>query len=136
MPKIHKTEDEWREALTEEQYRALRQKGTEVPYSGEFVYSKEKGEYNCMACGQKLFKSDVKYDSTTPGLLGWPSFSDAIEGAVEYKNDDTLGMARTEVVCSNCGSHLGHIFDDESSPNGKHYCINSVCLDFKPKERK
>ena len=136
MANVKKTEDEWREKLSEEQYRVLRQKGTEVPYSGEFVYSKEKGEYTCMACGNLLFKSDHKYDSTTPGLLGWPSFSDAVNGAVEYKSDNTMGLARTEVVCAQCGSHLGHIFDDESSPNGKHFCINSVCLNFNPNDKK
>jgi peptide-methionine (R)-S-oxide reductase len=130
---VQKTEDEWREELSEEEYRGLRQKGTEVPHSGEYVYSKEEGEYVCKGCGAKLFKSDAKYDSTTPGLIGWPSFSDAIEGAVEYKNDDSIGMSRTEVVCAKCHSHLGHIFDDSSSPNGKHYCVNSVCLDFKKK---
>jgi peptide-methionine (R)-S-oxide reductase len=123
----------WKEQLSEEQYRVMRQKGTEVPYSGEFVYSKDQGTYKCSACGQAIFKSDTKYDSTTPGLLGWPSFSGAIEGSIEYKPDSSLGMVRTEVVCSNCGSHLGHLFDDEASPNGKHYCINSVCLAFEPK---
>ena len=131
MSKVQKSEEQWEEELSEEEYRVLRKKGTEAPHSGQYVYSKENGEYACKACGSKLFESNAKYDSTTPGLLGWPSFSDAIEGAVEYKKDDTLGMSRTEVVCTNCGSHLGHIFEDQSSPNGKHYCINSVCLDFK-----
>lgn len=134
MAKVQKSEDEWRDQLSEEQFRVMRQKGTEIPYSGEFVYSKEEGVYKCSACGQDIFKSDTKYDSTTPGLLGWPSFSEAIEGAVEFKPDNTLGMSRTEVVCAQCGSHLGHVFDDESSPNGKHYCINSICLGFEPKK--
>lgn len=132
--KMSKTDKEWKDELTEEQYRVMRQKGTEVPYSGEFVYSKDEGVYKCSACESPIFKSDAKYDSTTPGLLGWPSFSEAIKGSVEYKDDNDLGMARTEVVCANCGGHLGHVFDDPSSPNGKHYCINSVCLGFNPKD--
>ncbi len=136
MHHVQKSDEEWKQTLTEEQYRVLRQKGTEAPYSGEFVYSKEEGVYKCAACGKEIFKSDTKYDSTTPGLLGWPSFSEAIAGAVEYKSDTTLGMVRTEVVCAHCGSHLGHVFDDESSPNGKHYCINSICLGFTPKKEK
>ncbi len=135
MAKMHKTDSEWREHLTDEQYRVLRQKGTEAPYSGEFVYSKEEGAYSCAACGAEIFKSGSKYDSTTPGLLGWPSFSKSIEGSVEYKPDTELGMHRTEVVCTQCGGHLGHVFDDESSPNGKHYCINSVCLGFNPADK-
>lgn len=136
MPKIQKSDDEWREQLSEEQYRVLRKKGTEVPYSGEFVFSKEKGMYNCAACGAKLFKSDNKHDSVTPGLQGWPSFSSAIDGAIELKPDNNLGMKRTEVVCSKCGSHLGHLFDDENTPGGKHFCINSVCLGFEPEDKK
>jgi peptide-methionine (R)-S-oxide reductase len=91
--------------------------------------------YNCAACGQALFSSDTKYESTTPGLIGWPAFSEAADnGSVELRDDDSLGMHRTEVVCSNCGSHLGHLFADDSSPNGQHYCINSICLDFKAKK--
>lgn len=136
MSKVQKSEEEWRDQLSEEQFRVMRQKGTEVPYSGEFVYSKKKGGYQCAACGARLFKSDEKYDSNTPGLLGWPSFSNALTGAVEFHPDNTAGMSRTEVMCAQCGSHLGHIFDDESLPNGKHYCINSVCLAFKPEGKK
>ena len=129
--KVHKSDEEWREQLTEEQYRVLRQKGTEVPYSGEFVYSKDEGVYKCAACGTPIFKSEHKYDSTTPGLLGWPSFSEAAHNdALVLSDDDSLGMHRTEVTCSNCGSHLGHLFPDDSSPNGQHFCINSAALDF------
>lgn len=131
---MNKTDDEWRQSLTPEQYRVLRQKGTEAPGSGMYVDFNEEGMYACAACGQALFTSDTKYESTMPGLIGWPAFSEASKmGAVELKGDDSHGMHRTEVVCSNCGSHLGHLFEDESSPNGQHYCINSVCLDFKPK---
>ena len=134
--KVHKSDEEWREQLTEEQYRVLRQKGTEVPYSGEFVYSKDEGVYKCAACGTPIFKSEHKYDSTTPGLLGWPSFSEAIPGSTEEKDDVTMGMRRTEVVCATCGSHLGHVFDDPSAPGGTHYCVNSVCLGFNPEKSK
>ncbi|CAN5380484.1 peptide-methionine (R)-S-oxide reductase MsrB [soil metagenome] len=126
------SEDVWKDKLTPEQYRVLREKGTEAPFSGKFLHHDEAGMYTCAACGAELFKSDSKYESDIPGLAGWPSFGDVIDGgAVELRDDNSLGMNRTEVVCKNCGSHLGHIFDDESSPTGKHYCINSVCLDFK-----
>lgn len=134
MSKIHKTDDEWREQLSGEEFRVLRRKGTEAPFSGKYVTKADDGVYSCMACGAPLFHSNAQYESTMPGLIGWPSFSDAVDAkAVELKDDDSLGMQRTEVVCANCGSHLGHLFEDETSPNGKHYCINSVCLAFKPK---
>jgi peptide-methionine (R)-S-oxide reductase len=132
-----KSDKEWREQLTDDQYRVLRQKGTEVPFSGQYVYSKDKGMYSCAACGNKLFSSQEKYDSTTPGLIGWPSFSEALNNdAVTLQPDNSLGMQRTEVICGNCSSHLGHLFEDETSPNGKHYCINSICLDFEPDKKK
>jgi len=125
------SEDEWKQKLTPEQYHVLREKGTEVPGTGDLLYNKEDGMYVCAACGQPLFSSETKYDSTTPGLIGWPSFSEAASNdAIELRDDNTLGMHRTEVVCKNCGGHLGHLFDDESSPNGKHFCINSVSLNF------
>jgi peptide-methionine (R)-S-oxide reductase len=126
---------DWKKKLTAEQYRVLREKGTEVPGTGKYVDFDKDGMYNCAACGQALFSSDTKYESTTPGLIGWPAFSEAADnGSVELRDDDSLGMHRTEVVCSNCGSHLGHLFADDSSPNGQHYCINSICLDFKAKK--
>ncbi len=125
---------DWKKKLTPEQYRVLREAGTEAPGSGQYVDFYKDGMYHCAACGQGLFSSDTKYESSMPGLIGWPAFSEASKsGAVELKDDTSLGMQRTEVVCSNCGSHLGHLFADDSSPNGQHYCINSVCLDFKAK---
>lgn len=129
----NKTDDEWKKKLTPEQYRVLREKGTEAPFTGKLLNHKGTGDYACAACGAVLFKSGSKYDSDIPGLAGWPSFADVAAGdAVELKPDNSLFMRRTEVICKNCGGHLGHLFDDSSSPSGKHYCINSVCLDFKP----
>lgn len=121
-------EDEWKEKLTPEQYAVLRQKGTEVPFSGAFVHEKADGMYRCAACGQSLFSSDTKFDSGT----GWPSFDDALPGSTKLIEDNSHGMSRTEVVCTNCGSHLGHVFDDGPT-TGKRYCINSVCLDLEKK---
>jgi len=128
-------EDEWRQKLTPEQYHVLREKGTEIPGTGKYLNHNEAGEYTCAACGKVLFSSDTKYESTVPGLIGWPSFSEAADNkAVKLQDDNSLGMQRTEVVCGNCGSHLGHLFPDDSSPNGKHYCINSISLQFAPKK--
>jgi peptide-methionine (R)-S-oxide reductase len=125
------SEDEWKRRLTPEQYRVLRQKGTEYPGTGELLHNTRAGEYRCAACGQLLFKSDAKYESNQLGLEGWPSFADPADSdAVELKPDNSLDMARTEVVCKNCGSHLGHLFNDPSSPSGQHYCVSSVCLKF------
>jgi peptide-methionine (R)-S-oxide reductase len=127
-------DDEWKKKLTPEQYRVLRKKGTETPFSGKLLNEKGTGDYVCAACGTVLFTSDSKYDSSVPGLEGWPSFADvAGSGKVKLSEDKSLGMHRTEVTCKTCGSHLGHLFDDDSSPTGQHYCINSVCLDFKKK---
>ncbi len=129
--------DDWEEKLTSEQYKVLRQKGTEAPFSGKFLDHEDAGTYTCVACGNELFKSDTKYESKTPGLIGWPSFQDVIDGgSVRLQDDNSGGMHRTEVVCAKCGGHLGHLFDDDLSPNGKHYCVNSVCLDFKPEQDK
>jgi peptide-methionine (R)-S-oxide reductase len=126
----------WRQELGEERYRVLRQKGTEVPHSGELVQENRTGDYACGACGQIIFKSDTKFESSMPGLVGWPAFSEvAANDAVELVDDNSLGMRRTEITCANCGSHLGHLFkDDPASPNGMHYCVNSLSLNFKPKE--
>lgn len=128
------TEDEWEQKLTPEQYRVLRKKGTELPGSGSLLYNDASGDYVCAGCGSVVFDSDSKYESTTPGLIGWPSFDAAKAGAVELRSDTSMGMSRTEAVCATCGGHLGHLFDDPSSPTNQHYCINSVALGFKPTE--
>lgn len=131
------TDDEWKEKLTPEQFKVLRKKGTETPGSGKFLNHNEKGMYTCVACGNQLFSSDSKYESTEPGLIGWPSFSElANNDAVKLVNDDSMFMKRTEVICANCGSHLGHVFEASDSPTGQHYCINSVSLDFKKSPKK
>ncbi|MGH7202930.1 MAG: peptide-methionine (R)-S-oxide reductase MsrB [Candidatus Levyibacteriota bacterium] len=130
-----KSDEYWKEKLTPEQYHILREKGTERPGSGNLLQNEKTGDYMCAACGTVLFKSDSKYESTIPGLMGWPSFADVAKSdAVELVNDDTLGMRRTEVICKTCGGHLGHLFDDSTSPTNQHYCINSAALKFKPKE--
>lgn len=134
MVKLDKSEEEWKKQLTPEQYEILRKGGTEAPYSGTLLHNNDSGMYTCAACGSELFASDVKFDSKNPGLAGWPSFYDAKPGAVKFKDDDSHSMKRLEVTCATCGSHLGHIFPDDS-PTGKHYCINSACLVFQPKEK-
>lgn len=119
------------EELDKELYHVAREKGTEAPFSGKYVNEHGMGMYKCAICGNQLFASDTKFETKVPGLKGWPSFSDVIPGSVLFKSDDSMGMHRTEVLCNNCGAHLGHIFDDKSEvPTGKHYCINSVCLDL------
>ena len=125
-------ENELREKLGPKRYHVLREAGTETPGTGELLYMQDKGEYHCPVCNALLFKSDDKYESTLPGLIGWPSFSEAASNeALELVPDDSLGMERTEVRCAVCHSHLGHLFEgDPSSPSGKHYCINSAALDF------
>lgn len=131
----NKPEDFWKQKLTPEQYYILREKGTEIPGTGKFLHETSPGSYACAACGSLVFKSDHKYESTTPGLIGWPSFSEAANNnAVDLKEDTSFGMRRTEVICKTCGSHLGHLFDDDSSPNNKHFCINSVSLQFEPQK--
>ena len=130
------TDEELREKLTPEQYHVLREKGTETPFSGKFLNHDKKGMYTCLVCGIPLFNSETKYDSKSPGLIGWPSFSDVAKSdAVELKDDTSLGMHRIEVTCKNCGSHLGHVFDADDSSTGKHYCINSCALDFTPSKK-
>lgn len=121
-----KNEAEWGSKLTPEQYHVLREKGTEMPFSGKYVNEKAEGTYNCVACGNPLFSSETKFDSGT----GWPSFDDALPGAVRFVSDEAHGMRRTEVVCAVCDSHLGHVFDDGPTGTGKRYCMNSVCLDL------
>ncbi len=132
MPeKIVKTEREWKKILSPEQYRVLREAGTERAFTGKFNDHYENGIYTCAACGTSLFNSATKYDHGT----GWPSFTAPVEDSrVEYREDNSHGMRRTEVRCAACGSHLGHVFDDGPTPTGRHYCINSVALDFKPAE--
>lgn len=133
---IQKTEEEWRKELTPEQYAVLREKGTEAPFSGHLLNETKDGTYTCVACGNPLFPSTAKFSSDDqPGLAGWPSFEQALEGSVKYIEDNTYGMHRTEVVCARCGSHLGHIFDDHTTTTGKHFCINSVCLGLDPENK-
>jgi peptide-methionine (R)-S-oxide reductase len=128
MEKIEKNKEEWAKKLTSEQFHVMREQGTEAPFSGKYVNSKEKGMYACAACGAELFSSDAKFESGT----GWPSFSDpANRKNIELIEDHSLGMERLEVRCAKCGSHLGHVFDDGPTPSGKRFCINSVCLNLK-----
>lgn len=124
-----KTEEYWREKLSPEQYRVLREKGTERAFTGKYYYSRDAGVYCCAACGNPLFDSDSKYNSGS----GWPSFYDVIDSdSVITKEDTSHGMVRVEVLCGKCESHLGHVFPDGPQPTGQRYCINSVCLDLKP----
>jgi len=126
---LPKTEEEWKEKLSEEEYRIMREKGTEPRFSGELLEIDEEGNFYCKGCGQKLFENDDKFESET----GWPSFTEAVEGSVELQEDQTHGMNRTEVVCSKCGSHLGHVFNDGPEPTGKRFCINSKAMEFEEK---
>jgi peptide-methionine (R)-S-oxide reductase len=127
-----KTEEEWKKILSPERYRILREKGTEPPFCGRYHLNKRKGTYVCAACGQMLFSSEAKYESGT----GWPSYFTPIKKEnIEEKEDSSHGMRRLEVVCSRCGSHLGHVFPDGPPPTGKRYCINSLSLEFKAEEK-
>ena len=126
--KVVKSEEEWKEALAPEQYRILRQRGTEPAFTGKYWNLKEDGTYVCAGCGQQLFRSDTKFDSG----CGWPSFYDALDsGTVETRDDFSHGMHRIEVLCSRCGGHLGHVFEDGPQPTGLRYCINSASLQFR-----
>ena len=126
-----RSESEWRKQLSEEQYRVLREKGTEAPHSGKYNMHFQDGAYCCAACDAKLFESDQKFKSN----CGWPSFDNAIDGAIEYVQDRTFGMIRTEILCSNCGSHLGHVFDDGPTETGQRYCVNSASIEFESKSK-
>lgn len=125
---MKKTDQEWRQQLSDEQFRVTRQKGTEYPFSGTLLHNKETGSYHCVCCQQPLFASVDKFDSG----CGWPSFSKAIKGQVKYEKDTSHGMNRIEILCQHCDAHLGHVFDDGPAPKGQRYCVNSVSLLFNP----
>ena len=127
-----KSDEDWKKTLSPEQYRVLREKGTEAPFTGKYYLNKEKGVYVCAACGNELFTSDMKFESS----CGWPSFDKEIAGGkIKTQVDTAHGMIRTEILCAKCGSHLGHLFNDGPTATGERYCVNSVSLDFKKSDK-
>lgn len=127
---MKKTDKQWREALDPERYRILREKGTERPFTGLYNTHFEDGTYHCGGCGTPLFTSESKFDSG----CGWPAFDRSVEGTIAYHRDTSFGMIRTEITCSNCGGHLGHVFNDGPTETGVRYCVNSRAVDFEEKE--
>lgn len=131
MEKMPKDYKEWKKRLSPEQFRVLREKGTETPFTGKLLYNKDSGVYSCAGCGEGLFSSEAKFESGT----GWPSFFEPIDKSkIIEKEDFSQGMKRTEIICRKCGGHLGHVFDDGPTPTGLRYCVNSCSLDFKGKK--
>jgi peptide-methionine (R)-S-oxide reductase len=125
---MKKSDAEWKKILTNKQFKVLRKKNTEFPFTGKLLNNKKDGKYYCAGCGRKLFNSKTKFESGS----GWPSFYDSVsKGAVKLKSDSTLGVLRTEVICGECGGHLGHLFYDGPKPTGKRFCINSIALEFR-----
>lgn len=123
---IQKSEDEWREILSDKEFHVLREKGTERPHTGKYNLHFEEGIYSCKACNEPLFKSDSKFNAH----CGWPSFDNAIDNKIEYIKDRSHGMSRIEILCNSCGSHLGHVFNDGPTATGLRYCVNSVSINF------